>query len=102
MKRIRKLQSKRGETFVEILIAILIVAFGCVLIATMYAAAMNMNVKASKQDDDYYGALSEIEQMFDGEAKARGKAVLTDKSGNTVTDSIDTFGNDKNAAYKRR
>ena len=59
-------------------------------------------IRIRKQDDDYYGALSEIEQMFDGEAKARGKAVLTDKSGNNVTDSIDTFGNDKNAAYKRR
>ena len=100
MKIIRKLKSKGGESFVEILISILIVAFGCLLIATMYSSAMNMNIQASKKDDDYYKAVSEMEQMFDKDTAKSGKAYITDNKTSEGV-GIDIYGNDDNAAYKR-
>lgn len=100
MKVIRKLKSRRGESFVEILISILIVAFGCLLIATMYSSAMNMNMQASKKDDDYYKAMSEMEQMLDKDTAKSGKAYITDNK--TSKDiSIHIYGDGSNAAYKR-
>lgn len=102
MKIIRKLKSKRGESFVEILISILIVAFGCLLIATMYSSAMNMNIQASKKDDDYYKAVSEMEQMFGGEPSEKNKEVeIKDENNNSLVTGVKIYGNDDNAAYKR-
>ena len=87
-KLFRKIQSKSGETFVEILIAILVVAFGCLLIATMYTSAMNLNLKASKDDDDFYKAMS-------------GNVVMEDQDGKIQEIEIDVYGDEKNSAYKR-
>lgn len=100
-KLFRKIKSKSGETFVEILIAILVVAFGCLLIATMYTSAMNLNLKASKDDDDFYKAMSETEQMFDGEKTGSGNVVMEDQDGKIQEIEIDVYGDEKNSAYKR-
>lgn len=94
-----KFRSRRGETFVEILIAILVVAFGAMLIATMYSSAMKMNLEAAKEDATYYEALSEMEQM-DSTPKSTGKATINDsEEGKSI--SIDIYGNESNTAYKR-
>lgn len=101
MKLIRKLKSKRGESFMEILISILIVAFGCMLIATMYVSAMKMNMIASEKDDEFYKAVSQMEQMFEeSKPDTSKKAQITDDGGSLPV-SIDIYGDDSNAAYKR-
>lgn len=102
MKILRKLKSKSGESFVEILISVLIVAFGCMLIATMYSAAMNMNVKASKEDKEYYETVSEMEQLFESRpSESQKRAEIKDDSGNSDFFDIDIYGDSSNAAYKR-
>lgn len=99
-----KNRRKRGETFAEILIAILVAAFGSMIVAVMYTAAMNMNLKASEMDDEYYEALSDMETIFNNDKKKEkdGKAYVTDKDGNQLDISIDEYGNGTNSAYKRR
>lgn len=61
-KFIRKIASRRGETLVELLVAILIVAFGCMLIAVLYSASMSINLDAQQKDAEFYDAISQIEQ----------------------------------------
>ena len=80
LKRIGKTRTRAGESLVEILIAILIVALGCVVIATMYSAAMNMNVEASRQDDEFYEAMSEME-IFGGSETSHEYVIFKDKNG---------------------
>lgn len=103
MKRVfGKLKDRRGESFIEILIAILIVAFGCLLIATMYTSAMNLNIDASQKDSDFYKAVSEMEQMFSDKSGTSGEAVFQDKNGNEFKEGILMYGGDgANAAYRR-
>lgn len=112
-KLFRKLRSQRGESFVEILVAILIVAFGCMLVASMYTSSMNLNLSAAKNDKSYYEALSDMEKMPklpDGTKtpdEIKRTAVLTelDEDGNPTstefTSRVYSYGNDDNAAYTR-
>ncbi len=60
--RRKKRRSVRGESFVELLIAVLIVAFGCAIIATMFAVSLGLNKGAREKDDEYYRTLTEMEQ----------------------------------------
>lgn len=99
-KWVRKIKSKRGETFVEVLIAILIVAFGCMVIAVMYTTAMHLNLKAAERDDEFYATLTETEQMLEGEPTGSGQVVLQDEKGNLEV-TVETFGNDENGAYRK-
>lgn len=101
-KLFKKLSSHKGESFAEILIAIVIVALGCVVIATLYTSAMSMNLRASQQDDQYYESLSQMEQMFDGTSDVTGKAVITETdSGTKLKVTIQIYGDDSNSAYRR-
>ena len=64
MKNLKnKLKSKKGETLVGILVAILIVALSAGMFATMDSASMNINLSAQKQDEAFYDAVGELEQM---------------------------------------
>lgn len=58
-------RARRGETLVEILVAILIIALASGLFASMYMAAMNLNLAARKDDDNFYKAVTDLEQMVD-------------------------------------
>lgn len=103
-KFLRKIKSKKGESFVEILISILIVALGCMLIASMYTSSMNLNMQASKQDDAFYQAVSQMEQMFDSsENDSSGKAVITEDAesgGVSFEVEVKIYGKET-SAYKR-
>lgn len=92
-----------GESFAEILIAIVIVALGCVVIATLYTSAMSMNMRASQQDDKYYESLSQMEQMFDGGSSVQeGDAIITEtETGKEFKVPIKIYGDDSNSAYRR-
>ena len=97
----RKLHSKKGETFVEILVAILVVAFGCSIIAAMYSAAMSLNVEASKQDDEFYQAITDMEENGSAFTES-GKAVIHDNERNKdMEKTIYIGGNEDHASYER-
>lgn len=105
-KLLKKLKNKKGESFVEILISVLIAAFGCLLIATLYSAAMSLNVQASKMDDNFYKSISEMEQMFDGQAQINDKkdhkvTVTEDGGGDPFEDGVYVYGDGGNYAYRR-
>ena len=60
-KNLSKLRSHKGESFVEILIAILIVAFGCLLLASMFSASFDLNTSAQQKDKEFYQSISDME-----------------------------------------
>ncbi len=61
MKRIRrKLSSRRGETLIELLVSIMIIALSAFLLVMMYEASGKINLAARKMDDDLYQSVTEI------------------------------------------
>ena len=72
----KKLASKRGETLVGILVAILIIALSAGLFATMYTASMNINLSAQKQDEAFYEAVSTLEKMEESDNTTKSKGNL--------------------------
>lgn len=57
----RKLHSDRGETLVETLASVLIVALTSVIFASTTIAASHMNATAKTADDTFYAELSAAE-----------------------------------------
>ena len=56
-----KLRSRRGETLVETLVAILVSALSVVLLVGGITAAAQINRRAAEQDGDFYGQLTAAE-----------------------------------------
>ena len=98
MKGYKKAAAKlRGrETFIELLIAVLVVAFGCMIIATMFTAAMNGNIQAQKKDMDYYNAVSQMEEMTEG---SDIQVTIEGEDGTTQVNG-QKYGNDAYSAYR--
>ena len=68
MKRIvTKLTSRRGETLVEILVAVLIIALASGMFASLYSASMNINLTARREDEAFYKAVGDLENMIDSD-----------------------------------
>ena len=97
---LKKIKSKQGETFIELLIAILIVAFGCFLIATMFNASMNLNITAQNKDKDFYQAITDMESENNIKDK-NYKMLITDESGKTTDVTVNTYGDGKLSAYRK-
>ena len=58
---IKKLRSRRGETLLEVLISVLVVALSAVMLATMVAAATKVGIDAEAAMDKYYKQVSAAE-----------------------------------------
>ena len=58
-----KLRSRRGETLVETLVAILVSALSVVLLVGGITAAAQINRRAAEQDGDFYGQLTAAEEQ---------------------------------------
>lgn len=76
-KLLKKCRARRGETLAEILVAILIIALASGLFASMYMAAMNINLAARKDDQNFYKAVTELEQMNGAAAEGDHKVSFT-------------------------
>lgn len=74
--KFKKLTSRKGETLVEILVAILIIALAAGLFASMYMAAMSINSSARKQDEQFFDAVEKLEQAVD-ENKTKSDKTVT-------------------------
>ena len=99
-KFLGKIKSKQGETFIELLIAILIVAFGCFLIATMFNASMNLNITAQNKDKDFYQAITDMESENNIKDK-NYKILITDERKETTDVTVNTYGDGKLSAYRK-
>lgn len=56
-----RLKRKAGESFSEVLVALLIVALASMLLASMYSASGAIDANVKKQDKDFYDELSAVE-----------------------------------------
>ncbi len=105
MRLLKRLKSKRGESLAEILIAVLIAALGCMLIATMFVSAFSLNKQASDMDDAFYQSMSDTEKVYESNSSGSGKIVINeddgvDNDGGLEVD-VDIYGEGKNITYKR-
>lgn len=58
---LKKLHSKKGETYVEVLISVLIIALAALLLATTLTAANRINANARKADESFYASVNSME-----------------------------------------
>ena len=62
MKRaILRLKRRAGESFSEVLVALLIVALASMLLVSMYSASGAIDSNVKEQDEDFYADLSAVE-----------------------------------------
>lgn len=73
----RKLKSRKGETLVEVVAAILILSLGVATFAGMVTYASSINGMAARRDDSFYQNVSQTEQM-QGDADTVAVTVGTD------------------------
>lgn len=57
----KKLFSRMGETYTELLISVLIIAISAFVIALLYRSAASMNFSARDDGKEFYQAVSEAE-----------------------------------------
>ena len=57
----KKLSSRRGETLAETLVAVLIVSFASVLLASMLTSSSRLNKTAKENDEELYAAVTAAE-----------------------------------------
>lgn len=103
-KLFKKIKSKKGETLVEVLVGILIIAFAAALFAGMYSATGNINMIAREQDAALYSAVADLEQKKeDSSAKKEGGNVqITDEGGNNIGSvEVDVWSEDGMTSYKK-
>lgn len=62
-------RARRGETFVEVLIALLITALATLLLAAMVGVSGSIDIAARKKDEEFYAALTRVEQQDTGAQK---------------------------------
>ncbi len=65
----RKLKSKRGETLVEVLVAVLISALALWMFAGMISTSMRLTNESKNKLDDYYKANASLEQKESSDKK---------------------------------
>ena len=82
VKKIRdKLNSSRGETISETLVALLISSMALVMLAGAITSASNVVERSRKKLDEYYSANENNGVTNMSKAEKSGTAKLTDKSG---------------------
>ena len=101
---------RSGETFIEVLIALLIVTLATLLLASMSTVSGSINLKARQNDERFYEALSKVEAM-DSDAVVTDSALgdaktftvtIKDKDVSSSDTNVDVYIYEKDglAAYK--
>jgi len=94
----KKLNSRRGETLVEVLAAILLCTISVALLVSGVMASVQINRKARQSDRGFYEALSAAEQK-NGTPVGSG-SVLVRASGITdVIFDVEFYGDDSLYSY---
>lgn len=100
-KLVEKLCARAGESFAEILIALLIVAFATILLVGMYAASGAVNVSAKEQDADFYEDLMAVENGT--VASTENKVMISEVGGSNVAEiTVDVYSDGAFTAYRKK
>ena len=94
-------RAQRGETMVEVLVALLIVTLATLLLASIVSVSFSINLTARQKDEKFYKALSKVEAMNSGAKVNDGitKSVViepdpTDPTEPTVKVDVDVYWSD--------
>lgn len=79
-KSVSRLLSRAGESFSEVLVAILIVAMAALLMASMVSASGSIDRAARMEDADFYEAISAVEEGA-GTSTSTGTVTITEGAG---------------------
>lgn len=58
-------RARKGETLVEVLVALLIATLATLLLASMVTASARVNIAAKQKDDEFFEVLTRVEAMDD-------------------------------------
>lgn len=102
-KCMAKLRSRAGETLVEILVALLIIALASILMVGMYSASTSIDKSARDQDKRLYESLSAVEGGTATKLTTITEITLddTDTSGKDVTIKVDVYEDGAFTAYRK-
>lgn len=100
-KLVEKLRARAGESFVEILIALLIVAFATILLVGMYAASGAVNVSAKEQDADFYEDLMAVENGTAASTDTKDVKISDEFGSNVATIKVDVYSDGAFTAYRK-
>lgn len=105
MRTVNKLRSRLGETFVEVLVALLIVALATMLLASMVMASGSIDANTREQDEKFYDAVSALESgVIDtaaGGTVTTGKEVTVNWGGTDVKKNVTLYEQDGLKAYRK-
>lgn len=111
MSILKKLQSKRGESLAEVLVALLVSTAGIMMLAGMITSATNMISKSRNAMNDYYERNNYLETHTNGSgiSVGSGTVFLKDSAGDTgdgnkiadVSYYINEQGNERAIAYAK-
>lgn len=97
---LRKLRSRRGESLVEVLCAVLVIALGSAMLAVMINAAVTTSTAANAKADEFFAALSESEK---GESSAKHSGTVRVSIGGDSQDiNVYYFGEDSGLVSYRK
>lgn len=88
MKTLRKLNSNRGETLVEVLVAVLISALALVMFAAMISTATRLTVQSKNTLKVYYSNNAILESKISSSGEDATITVSTSGTGTNLTDTI--------------
>lgn len=74
-----KIRSRKGETLIEILVSILIVALSALLVAAMFGAAGRINITIRDLDEQFYQSVTEVESQQGTPSKGVVEYEITDE-----------------------
>ena len=95
----RKLKSQKGETLIETLAALLVMALGTAVFAGMVNVSSRMNESAIERDRSYYAALTRAETVAGGEA-ASVTVTYEDEKTDTVSVTLSRADDSKLVSYR--
>lgn len=97
-KYLQKISSKRGESFAELLVAVLVVVFGCLIIASLFATSLDLNRTAAEKDNAYYDSLTEMET--NGTSLGDFQVDINDNGG-SIPIETQRYGNEDYTSYSK-
>ena len=101
-KIVNKIKSRKGETYIEVLFAVLVIAFATLIVAVLYSTAFNLNVSAREKDDAFYTALQQVERLDPDikETNPDTQVTITGDGGASNTVNVDAYESGGITAYR--
>lgn len=99
-KLAKKLRTRAGESFAEVLIALLIIALAALLLAGMYSSSAALDKAAMDDDKELYEALTRLE-TGEGATETPTTVSVGDET-HTVNMDVNIYTEDGLSAYKKR